>query len=87
MSRSSKRDGLGILGFGAVACAACCAGPILGFLAAIGAGTVAGVAVFGVAGLAIAALAVPLVIRRRRQRAASCDVDQVAIEIGSKPAS
>ena len=43
---------------GVAACAVCCAGPILGFLAAIGIGTALGVAVFGIAGLLIAMLAV-----------------------------
>ena len=35
-----------IVGVGAVACAACCVGPILGSLTAIGLGTAAGVALF-----------------------------------------
>ena len=36
-----------IIGVGVAACAACCAGPILGVLAAIGLGTAAGIALFG----------------------------------------
>ena len=49
-TRGRKRP-LGILGMGATACAACCAGPILAFLAAAGVFTAAGVALFGVFGL------------------------------------
>jgi hypothetical protein len=53
------------------ACGVCCATPILGFLGAIGLGTAFGVLRFGLVGLLLAALAIPLLIRRRRQRRAS----------------
>jgi hypothetical protein len=65
-----------------VACAACCAGPVLAFLAAIGLGTVLGLAIFGLAGSAVAALVVPVVLRLRRQRAASCTADSVPVTLG-----
>lgn len=68
---SAKRDRAAIVGVGAAACAVCCAGPILGILAAIGLTTAVGVTVFGLAGLAIAALAIPVIIRRRRRSAAA----------------
>ena len=42
--RERQRDGAAIVGVGAAACAVCCAGPILAFLAAIGLGTAAGFA-------------------------------------------
>jgi Flp pilus assembly protein TadB len=67
----SKRDGAAVVGVGVAACAVCCAGPILAFLGAIGLGTVLGVAVFGVVGLVVALLAVPVVLRRRRRRRCS----------------
>ena len=51
MSRRSGKRGVGVVGLGVAACAACCAGPILGFVAATGLFTVAGVATFGAAGL------------------------------------
>lgn len=72
--RSPGREGAGLVGIGVAACAACCAGPILGFLAAIGVGigTVIGVAVFGVVGLAITLLAIVPVVRRWRAPAATC---------------
>jgi hypothetical protein len=69
-----RGDGAAVVGVGVgvAACAVCCAGPILGFLAAIGLGTVLGVAVFGITGVLIALLAVPVLIRyRRRRRCAS----------------
>ena len=61
-------DGAAVVGVGVAACAVCCAGPILGFLAAIGLGTVLGVAVFGIIGVVIALLAIPVLLRRRRRR-------------------
>lgn len=64
---SANKDSAAIVGVGAAACAVCCAGPILGFLAAIGIGAAAGFALFGLIGLAIAA-AVGVVLSRRRQR-------------------
>ena len=69
---SSKKEDAALVGVGAAACAVCCAGPLLGFLAAIGLGTIAGVAVFGSVALAIGAVAAGLVIVRRRRRSAAC---------------
>lgn len=69
---SAKKENAAILGVGVAACAVCCAGPILGVLAAIGLGTAAGVAVFGTAALLIGALAVTVVIIRRRRRMPTC---------------
>jgi hypothetical protein len=66
VSRSSTREGLGLLGLGAAACAACCAAPILGFLAAVGIGTILGLAAFGSVGLFVAVPIAAAVIRRRR---------------------
>ena len=68
----TKKENAVVVGVGAAACAACCAGPILGFLAAIGLGTAAGFALFGTAALAIGGLAGVIVLRRRRRHAASC---------------
>ena len=83
--RSSTKDGVGVLGIGVAACAVCCAGPILGFLAAIGIGTVIGVAVFGVVGLAIALLAIVPIVRRRRAAAACATDETVPVSLGRKP--
>jgi Flp pilus assembly protein TadB len=62
-----RRSRLGVLGAGAAACAACCAGPIIGFLAATGVATLLGAIAFGVVGV-VAALAGAAVLRRRRRR-------------------
>ncbi len=64
---NAKKDGAAIVGVGAVACAACCVGPILGFIGAIGLGTVAGVLAFGLAGLLIAAIGIAIFVTRRRR--------------------
>ena len=78
---SAKKDGATIIGVGAAACVACCAGPILGFLAAIGIGTTLGVALFGIAGLAIAGVGALLLVRRRGGRAAACTPAPVSVPL------
>jgi hypothetical protein len=79
---STRKQTAAIAGAGAAACAVCCAGPVLGFLAAIGLGTIAGVLLFGVAGLAIAVLGVAIVVyRRRRARTCALDSDPVPVEL------
>ena len=65
--RTKSDAGLGVLGVGAAACATCCAGPVLGFLAATGIASVLGAAVFGIVGL-VGVLAVALVLHLRRGR-------------------
>jgi hypothetical protein len=65
---SSKKQDLALVGAGAAACAVCCAGPILGFLAAIGLATVLGVIVFGTIGIVIAGCAIIVLVQRRRRR-------------------
>jgi mercuric ion transport protein len=80
---SAKKENAAILGVGVAACAVCCAGPILGVLAAIGLGTAAGVALFGTAALLIGALAVTVVMIRRR-RATTCtpaNAEPVPVEL------
>lgn len=74
---SAKRDGIGLVGMGVVACVACCAGPILALLGGL---TIAGLAstlVIGVAGLAIAAVAAAawLTVRRRRRNSCGDGID------------
>ena len=71
-----------IAGVGAAACAICCAGPIVGLLAAIGIGTAAGFALFGTIAAVIGTFFVTMVLvqRRRRRRAATCaPADAIAI--------
>jgi len=69
---SAKRENAAIVGVAAAACAVCCAGPILGVLAAVGLGTAAGFALFGTLAIVIGAAAVAFVLFRRRRRAAEC---------------
>jgi hypothetical protein len=83
---STKRDAATVAGIGAAACAACCAGPIVGFLAATGVTIAAGVALFGLIGLVLAtAVASALVLRRRRRRScqavAPADIVPVAAPV------
>lgn len=51
MTERTNRQGFGALQVGAVACAACCAGPVIGLFDAASVGTLLGVALFGVVGL------------------------------------
>lgn len=63
---SSGKETATVVGVGAVACAACCAGPILAALSAVGIGSIAGTVVFGVGALVVGAiLAIALVAGRR----------------------
>jgi hypothetical protein len=88
---SSNKEGAALVGAGAAACAVCCAGPILGFLAEIWLGTAIGVAVFGSIALVVAvAVAVAILVvrrRRRRRHAGACSpgacspVEERAVEI------
>jgi hypothetical protein len=66
MDEVDAKTGAGVLGVGAVACAACCAGPVLGLLAGVGLTAALGAVLFGVVGLAVA-LVVGVVLWRRRQ--------------------
>jgi hypothetical protein len=65
----AKRDGLGILGLGAVACAACCVGPIVAFFGGLGVVGIAGTMLFGAAGIGIVAIAAAALHAVRRRRA------------------
>jgi mercuric ion transport protein len=78
---SGNREGAALAGVGVAACAVCCAGPILGVLAAIGLGTVAGAMVFGVGVLVVGALVATMVIVRRRRRVAACTVNETDVPV------
>jgi hypothetical protein len=64
MTARAKKP-FGILGIGAAACVACCAGPFVGFIAATGVLTATTVALFGTIGFLIAIPALVLIARRR----------------------
>jgi mercuric ion transport protein len=77
---NARKENIAIVSVGAVACAACCAGPILGFLAAIGLGTATGFALFGAAALIVGALAAIVVLQRRR-RVPACAATPTAVTV------
>lgn len=79
---SAKKDNAAIIGVGVAACAVCCAGPILGVLAAIGLGTAAGFALFGAFAIVVGGAVLAVVLMRRRRRVAAC---AVATTPGSVP--
>ena len=64
-AKDSAKGSIKVLGFGAAACAACCVGPLIGFIGAITIGTA--LAVFGLAGLLIAGIVVAFGVQRRRR--------------------
>jgi Ca2+/Na+ antiporter len=68
MSSTARRSSA-VLGLGAAACAACCAGPIFAFLAGLGLAGLASTLFIGTAGLLItgAALAGWSTVRERRR--------------------
>ena len=72
MDTPRPKAGLGLLGAGAAACAACCAGPVLGFLAATGIAAVFGAVHFGVVGLIVVVAVSAVLWPRRRGRAGDC---------------
>ena len=67
MSTTRPRAGRQVLGLGALACAGCCAGPLLAFLGGLGITGLASTTIIGVAGLVVAAVALTayIVVRRR----------------------
>ena len=78
---SDRKNTAAIVGVGAAACAACCAAPIIGFLTAIGLSTLAGVALFGTAGLAVAAIGLFVVVRRRRRQTTACAPTHASVSV------
>jgi len=86
---SNNKEGAAVIGAGVAACAVCCAGPIGGFLAAIGLGTAVGFTVFGLLAVVFGAVTAFLVLRRRRrQQAAACPpATQTVLLISGRPPS
>ena len=83
--RRVGKDGLRVVGLGIAACAACCAAPVLGFLAATGVSTLAALTAFGAAGLVLLVPAAAWLVQRR-SRVRTCEVEApVPVELGRKP--
>jgi hypothetical protein len=72
---------MALAGVGVAACAVCCAGPIIGFLAAIGIGTALGVKLFGAIAPVVGTILAIVVVRRRNQRAVACAVPAGPVEV------
>lgn len=82
-----RRSAAGIVGFGVAACAACCAGPLVAFLAAAGLLTAGSIAVFGAAGLLIT-IPAAMWLRHRRAGQAPCGTsDVVPVALSARPAA
>ena len=81
---SVRKENATIIGVGAAACVACCAGPIIGLLAAIGITTAAGVALFGTISLIAGAIALAVVLRRRHRRAALCGTTPATVAVSNQ---
>lgn len=88
MSEPTKTQGsFGIVGIGAAACAACCAGPILAILGGVTIAGVAGTMFVGVASLAVAVVAAVayVVVRRRRSVAHTVDNTPIPVTFTTQP--
>ena len=70
----SRRDRATVLGVGAAACVACCAGPILAFLGGLAVISLGLAVVLGSAFIAVAAVGVLAFIAWRRNRRPACPV-------------
>lgn len=84
MADRTTKQGVGMLGVGAAACAACCAPPVIAFLAAASVGTLIGVALFGMLGLTVAVVAVLAYTQRQRARRNVAE-SPVPVSVGRKP--
>jgi hypothetical protein len=71
--KQSDGSGAGMLGLGAVACLACCAGPVLAFLGGLGVAGLASAVFIGGVGLAVTAAAIAAFVVVDRGRS-SCPV-------------
>lgn len=87
MAANGTRQGVGIVGFGAAACAACCAGPILGILGAAGLLTSLAYLATGFAGLAVALPFGMWVHRRRTRSGCESRTEPTPVELTSRSAS
>lgn len=72
MNTPNTKTGVGFVGAGAAACAACCAGPIVGFLAATGIASVLGAVIFGAVGLVAVVVVSAVLWQQRRHRQEQC---------------
>lgn len=85
-AKRTPKDSFGILGVGAAACVACCAGPILTFLGGFSVAGIASTWLIGGTGFVITAVAAAFVVVRRRRRQSRCAVppDDVPVRLLTK---
>lgn len=77
-----KNDRFRILGIGAVACLACCAGPIMALLGGLGIAGLASTLLLGAGGLLITASAIAAFIVVRRRRTTCTTPDEGPVPVG-----
>lgn len=84
--RETGGDGFSILGIGAAACIACCAGPILAILGGLGIAGIASTLLIGVGGLVVTVVAVAgfVVVRRRRTACATRGNSPVPVSLATQ---
>ncbi len=70
----SKPRNLRLAGVGVAACAACCAGPILGLLTGAGLATVGGFVTFGTIALVVGAVITALILAARSRKEPAVEV-------------
>jgi len=77
----TAREGFGVLGIGAAACVACCAGPILAFLGGLSIAGLASTVLVGGAGLVGAAISALAFVAVRRRRSDSCSTSDAPVPV------
>ncbi len=82
---SAPKDAATVVGLGAAACAACCAGPIIGVVAALGLGAIAATWLFGLVGLVAVGVVATAVMHRRGTRPVECTSNEATVEIALTP--
>ena len=84
---AAKRSAAGVVGFGVAACAACCAGPMVAFLAPAGLLTAGSIAMFGLVGLLVTIPAAVWFRRRRANQQTCASPNVVPVELSTRPAN
>lgn len=85
MTEDNNR-GFRVLGIGAAACLACCAGPILAFLGGLGIAGLASTLLIGAGGLLITVVALVafIVVRRRRTTCATPEHGPIPVTFSTR---
>jgi hypothetical protein len=78
--KKATKGGFSVVGIGAAACVACCAGPLLAFLGGLGIAGLASILLVGAAGLLVTAAAAAAIAIVRRRRTA-CDVAEGPVPV------